>query len=55
MGGAPGLREWIAGGVILFAIAVLSWWNGKASTKHPTFGDDQARKYRKHGGSTLGG
>ncbi len=55
MGGAPGLKEWIAGAVILIAIAGFSWWNGRASAKHPTFGDDQARKYRKHGGSTLGG
>ncbi len=47
--------QWIMGAVVLFVIGLLAWWNGRASAKHPTFGDDQARKYRKQGGSTLGG
>jgi hypothetical protein len=47
------MKEWIALAVFLVVLVLLSWWNGKASAKHPTFGDDQARKYRKRGGSTL--
>ena len=55
MGGTPGLKEWIAGWGHPDHDRRSLVVEGKASTKHPTFGDDQARKYRKHGGGTLGG
>ncbi|MCA0331181.1 MAG: hypothetical protein LCI03_14940 [Actinobacteria bacterium] len=43
------MAEWIGLGFIVVVIAALAWWNGWASVKHPTFEDEQARKYRKRG------